>query len=196
MARNPVTFSNGTLVQKAQVEIDGNIYEVEPAQYDGTTPLSASNLNLLQTRLYDYVDNEITNLNTVQTFTETLTDSNNTGIQITVLWKKVGKIVSLMINAYLPSGKGGLITVNRYPFTIPEWAKPTSTSNFFDYKGTTNKFVGRFFEKTTGNNNSEITVAADLITNETRGLVLYGSCYNGDSSNNHYVNGTMTYILD
>lgn len=58
MARNPVTFSNGTLVQKAQVEIDGNIYEVEPAQYDGTTPLSASNLNLLQTRLYDYIDEQ------------------------------------------------------------------------------------------------------------------------------------------
>ena len=56
MTRNPVTFSNGTLVQKAQVEIDGNIYEVEPAQFSGTTPLSANNLNLLQTRLYDYVD--------------------------------------------------------------------------------------------------------------------------------------------
>lgn len=56
MARNPVTFINGTLVQKAQVEIDGTTYDVEPAQYDGTTPLSANNLNLLQTRLYDYVD--------------------------------------------------------------------------------------------------------------------------------------------
>lgn len=59
MSRNPVTFSNGTLVQKAQVEVDGTTYEVEPAQFSGTTPLSASNLNLLQTRLYDYVDNEI-----------------------------------------------------------------------------------------------------------------------------------------
>lgn len=61
MARNPVTFSNGTLVQKAQVEIDGTTYDVEPAQYDGTTPLSANNLNLLQTRLYDYVDENNTN---------------------------------------------------------------------------------------------------------------------------------------
>lgn len=61
MARNPVIFSNGTLRKKAQVEIDGTTYEVEPAQYDGTTPLSANNLNLLQTNLYDYIDEE--NLN-------------------------------------------------------------------------------------------------------------------------------------
>ena len=56
MARNPVVFQNGTLVQKATVEIDGNVYEVEPAQYEGTTPLSAYNLNRLQDNLYDYVD--------------------------------------------------------------------------------------------------------------------------------------------
>jgi Zn-dependent M16 (insulinase) family peptidase len=58
MARNPVIFSNGILLQKAQVEIDGTTYDVEPAQYDGTTPLSANNLNLLQTRLYDYIDEQ------------------------------------------------------------------------------------------------------------------------------------------
>lgn len=56
MARNPVVFQNGTLVQKATVEIDGNVYEVEPAQYEGTTPLSANNLNRLQDNLYDYID--------------------------------------------------------------------------------------------------------------------------------------------
>lgn len=56
MARNPVVFENGTLVQKATVEIDGNVYEVEPAQYEGTTPLSANNLNRLQNNLYDYID--------------------------------------------------------------------------------------------------------------------------------------------
>ena len=56
MARNPVVFENGTLVQKANVEIDGAIYEVEPAQYEGNTPLSANNLNQLQENLYDYID--------------------------------------------------------------------------------------------------------------------------------------------
>lgn len=56
MARNPVVFQNGTLVESAKVEVDDVIYDVQPAQYSGTTPLSAANLNLLQTRLYDYID--------------------------------------------------------------------------------------------------------------------------------------------
>lgn len=56
MARNPIVFNNGTLVSNAKVEIGGTIYDVEPAQYEGTTPLSANNLNQLQTNLYDYVD--------------------------------------------------------------------------------------------------------------------------------------------
>lgn len=61
MARNPIVFENGSLSQKATVEIDGTIYEVEPAQYEGNTPLSAYNLNKLQENLYDYVDEENTN---------------------------------------------------------------------------------------------------------------------------------------
>lgn len=59
MARNPIVFENGTLVSNAKVEINGVIYDVEPEIYEGTTPLSASNLNQLQNNLYDYVDNEI-----------------------------------------------------------------------------------------------------------------------------------------
>ncbi len=64
MARNPIVFQNGTLIQKGTVEIDGNIYEVEPAQYQGNTPLSANNLNQLQENLYDYIDEEIDEINT------------------------------------------------------------------------------------------------------------------------------------
>lgn len=60
MARNPVVFQNGTLVSNAKVEVGGTIYDVTPAEYEGTTPLSANNLNQLQTNLYDYVDEEKT----------------------------------------------------------------------------------------------------------------------------------------
>ncbi len=62
MARNPVVFQNGTLVSNAKVEVDGTIYDVTSAEYEGSTPLSASNLNQLQTNLYDYIDEKIGNL--------------------------------------------------------------------------------------------------------------------------------------
>ena len=75
MARNPIVFSNGTLVSNAKVNVEGTIYDVEPAQYEGTTPLSASNLNQLQTNLYDYVDAMINVLYPVGSYYETSDDN-------------------------------------------------------------------------------------------------------------------------
>lgn len=46
-------WQNGTLVSKAKVEIGGQIYDVEPEQYSGQTPLSAENLNAMQDALID-----------------------------------------------------------------------------------------------------------------------------------------------
>lgn len=45
---NKINFQNGSLVSKAKVTIDGTVYEVEPAEYEGTTPLNAENLNQMQ----------------------------------------------------------------------------------------------------------------------------------------------------
>ena len=74
MARNPIVFQNGTLVSNAKVEIGGTIYDVTPAEYEGTTPLSANNLNQLQTNIYDYVDDEIEGITDIYSTTETLTN--------------------------------------------------------------------------------------------------------------------------
>lgn len=55
-------WQDGTLVSKAKVEIGGTIYEVDPEEYSGTTPLSASNLNAMQDGIYEdieEVDNKI-----------------------------------------------------------------------------------------------------------------------------------------
>lgn len=52
------TWQDGTLVSKAKVEIDGTIYEVEPEEYSGTTPLSASNLNAMQDGIYEDIGNK------------------------------------------------------------------------------------------------------------------------------------------
>lgn len=46
-------FQDGTLVSKAKVNISGTIYEVEPEQYSGSTPLSAANLNKMQKNIYN-----------------------------------------------------------------------------------------------------------------------------------------------
>lgn len=56
-------WQDGTLVSKAKVEIGGTIYEVDPEEYSGSTPLSASNLNAMVDSTYsdlqEYVDKAI-----------------------------------------------------------------------------------------------------------------------------------------
>lgn len=55
-----IPFEDGVKVSNAKVTIDGNDYNVTPAQYSGTTPLSAYNLNQMQ-------DNIETAINEVDT---------------------------------------------------------------------------------------------------------------------------------
>lgn len=43
-----IGWQNGTLISKAKVQINGQIYEVEPEEYEGTTPLSAENLTQME----------------------------------------------------------------------------------------------------------------------------------------------------
>lgn len=50
------TWQDGTLVSKAKVEIGGTIYEVDPEEYSGATPLSAGNLNAMQDGIYEDID--------------------------------------------------------------------------------------------------------------------------------------------
>lgn len=80
MARNPLVFENGTLVSNAKVTIDGTDYNVTPAEYQGTTPLSAENINELQTRIYDYIDN----LSQVITLETSVTGSINAVTKIPI----------------------------------------------------------------------------------------------------------------
>lgn len=43
-----IGWQDGTLVSKGKVEINGTIYEVEPEQYSGQTPLSCANLKKME----------------------------------------------------------------------------------------------------------------------------------------------------
>lgn len=55
-----INFQNGTLVSPAKVNIDGVIYEIIPAEFDGQTPITAGRLNQMQTN----AENAINALNT------------------------------------------------------------------------------------------------------------------------------------
>ena len=82
-----IGWQDGTLVSKAKVEVNGVIYDVEPEQYSGQTPLSSANLKKMEEnteKAINEVDtelnNEITNkgkwvklATTTSTTTQTLT---------------------------------------------------------------------------------------------------------------------------
>ena len=75
---NKINFQNGTLVSKAKVTIGGTVYEVEPAEYEGTTPLNAENLNQIQTNAENSINILQSNLNTTNQNIENLTTYSTT----------------------------------------------------------------------------------------------------------------------
>jgi hypothetical protein len=60
MALEKFTWQNGTQIELAKVEIGGQSYNVSDAQYEGETPLSATNLNLMQDTLLGNVKDDLT----------------------------------------------------------------------------------------------------------------------------------------
>ena len=210
MARNPVTFSNGTLVQKAQVEIGGTTYDVEPAQYEGSTPLSANNINLLQTRLYDYVDEKTTN--TVQVYKETVQPNSgyNSQMPINICWKRVGKIVTVDLSVTITKPSAGSVTMGgissaRYSINIPSWAVPSSNYNNIYYNNDENKILLGDIRKfmlngyTNGsiNTSGAYSILLVLYYNKTTGNIEYtGSYANADSDANRTIYASLSYIID
>lgn len=59
-----IGWENGTLVSKAKANIDGTIYEVEPAQYSGKTPMSAENFKKMEDNAENAI-NEATKKNII-----------------------------------------------------------------------------------------------------------------------------------
>lgn len=81
---NKINFQNGTLVSKAKVTIDGTVYEVEPAEYEGTTPLNAENLNQIQTNAENAINGIDTNLRTLIQGTVLYENSEGTKENVTL----------------------------------------------------------------------------------------------------------------
>lgn len=68
-----INFQNGILVAKAKVTINGTVYEVEPEEYEGETPLSAEILNEMQDNIENAINTVQSNLNTTDQNIENLT---------------------------------------------------------------------------------------------------------------------------
>lgn len=59
MALEKFNWQNGTQIEPAKVEIGGQSYNVTDAQFEGETPLSSSNLNLMQDTLLGNVKDNL-----------------------------------------------------------------------------------------------------------------------------------------
>lgn len=64
MALQRVGWENGTLVEPAKVLSDNT---VQPAQYEGTTPLSADNLKKMENNTEKFVNEQVGDLNSLNT---------------------------------------------------------------------------------------------------------------------------------
>lgn len=73
-----INFQNGILVAKAKVTINGTVYEVEPEEYEGETPLSAEILNEMQDNIENAINTVQNNLNTTNQNIENLTTYSTT----------------------------------------------------------------------------------------------------------------------
>jgi hypothetical protein len=193
MARNPVIFENGTLIQNAKVEIDGVIYDVQPAQFDGSTPLSANNLNRAQTNLYDYVDEKTTQ--EIQTFTERVIDNRNSNRNIDICWKKIGNIVQINIDATIPPNGSSTMTINNFNFHIPDWAKVNSNYNNILFQENV-YLISTLRSIIADSDGVKRGFNFNLLYNYSTNIqYIYGNLMNL-TSNTANVRGTITYIVE
>ena len=96
MALEKFNWQNGSLIEPAKVNIEGVSYDVVEAQFEGETPLSASNLNLMQDTILGNVkddledDTKIPSAKAVMDIhSETETKTNKVWIDNKPIYKKV-----------------------------------------------------------------------------------------------------------
>lgn len=114
MALEKFTWQNGTQIEPAKVEIGGQSYNVSDAQYEGETPLSAANLNLMQDTLLGNVKDNLSD-NTKIPSVKAVKDN--------LEWKLVGSetgttsidLPNSFNELYIEIGNGNVI----YNFNIP-----------------------------------------------------------------------------
>lgn len=143
-------WENGTLVSKAKVEVSGQIYEVEPEQYSGTTPLTAENLNQMQDGIYEDIG-DLEQLNTSDK--SSLVNAINELIKPQVLVKD--KTINVNINSSSVRGNFTVETIEGYTLSSVQAVNvPSGDSNTINFNitsGTVYWLVTRQGYSNTGN---------------------------------------------
>ena len=112
------TWQDGTLVSKAKVEIGGTIYEVDPEEYSGATPLSAGNLNAMQDGIYEDIEgieNDI--LGTTTPITWETNFSSITGTENSIHVNEAEKSCLLTFAVNRTSATEGSFTIGTFSTT-------------------------------------------------------------------------------
>lgn len=127
MALKRIGWENGTLVESAKVLADGT---VQPAQYEGSTPLSAANLEKMEDNTEEFVNELVGTLENLDT-----TAKNNLVSAINELFNKSNvvydkKLESAQTSVNIPCDI--LADGGAYEFTFIIY--PNNTSKSSDYK--------------------------------------------------------------
>ena len=110
-------WQDGTLVSKAKVEVGGTIYEVDPEEYSGTTPLSANNLNAMEDDIYE-------NINALQNAIKWKTAGTATGSNQVNLPAEFDELLIIV--------HGGSSATTHFTFSIPYLALSSNEIGFTD----------------------------------------------------------------
>lgn len=121
-----IGWQNGTLVSKAKVEINGQIYEVDPEEYSGITPLSAENLRQMETN----TENAINEVNSIVR-KETVLYNNNSGTPGVVTLSENANNFDYLIITMGAGGTPKTIRVDRFNSEIFEEVVYSAGSEFF-----------------------------------------------------------------
>lgn len=123
MALTRIGWENGTLVESAKLLEDNTI---QPAQYEGSTPLNATNLKTMEDNVENFVNNELSNLKPVILYENesgtngsvTLNDSVENykfielyGVQTNTSYTSGGRMYTKLYN---PNGKKAYLTIQHY----------------------------------------------------------------------------------
>ena len=128
-----VGWKDGTLISKAKVEIDGTIYDVEPEQYSGQTPLSSANLKKMEDNTEKAINEVNTNLNDKINGTVLYNNSSGTSANITFT-NNITTYKRLMIEYFDESSKS--ICISNVPVVLN---RVFTLMNF--YEGTDNNYL-------------------------------------------------------
>ena len=105
---NKIPFEDGTKISNAKVTIEGQEYEVTPAQYTGTTPMSAFNLNKMQ----DNIENAIPVTDTIKVSATEPERKSNVWIQYSKNMFKTLPNTTIVNGITFTNNGNGTITIN------------------------------------------------------------------------------------